>query len=80
MAWETQEVIQSLATYFTSSKIILKSQDHLRVNLYLFKKVLGPVGAVWGNWVKNCNSQTGKQKYFKVFNCTFHIKGGFTQL
>ena len=56
MAWETQEVIQSLATYFTSSKTILKCQDHLRVKLYLFKKVLGPVGAIWGNWVKSCNS------------------------
>ena len=62
MAWETQEVIQSLATYFTSSKTILKCQDHLRVKLYLFEKVLGPVGEIWGNWLKKCNSQTGKQK------------------
>ena len=31
------------------SKTILKCQDHLRVKLYLFKKILGPVGAIWGN-------------------------------
>ena len=36
---------KSLAPYFTSSKTILKCQDHLRVKLYLFKKVLEPLGA-----------------------------------
>ena len=56
MGWETLEVIESSATYFTPSKTILKCQDDLTVNLYLFKKVLGPVGAIWGNWVKDCNS------------------------
>ena len=55
MGWETREVIQSLATCFVSSKTILKCQGHLRVKLYMFKKVLGPVWAIWGNWVKNCN-------------------------
>ena len=39
------------ALYFTSSKTILKCQDHLKVKLYLFEKVLGPLGAIWGNWV-----------------------------
>ena len=39
------EVIESSVTYFTSSKTILKCQDHLRVKLYLFKKVLEPLGA-----------------------------------
>ena len=47
------------APYYTSSKTILHCQDHLRVKLYLFEKVLGPLRAIWGNWVKNRNHRQG---------------------
>ena len=62
MGWETREAIQSSAPYFTPSKTILKSQDHLRVKLYLFGKVLGPLQAIWGNWVKNLIHRQGNTR------------------
>ena len=65
MGWKTREVIQSSATYFTSIKTILKCQDHLRVKLYLFKKVLGPVGAIWETGSKTVIHRQGKRNNSK---------------
>ena len=52
----TRNNSKSSAPYFTSNKIILKYQNYLRVTLYLFQRLLGPLGAAWRNWVKNRNS------------------------
>ena len=58
----TRNNSKSSAPYFTSNKIILKCQVHLRVTLYLFQRLLGPLGAAWRNWVKNRNSYTEKHE------------------
>ena len=82
MGWKTREVIQSLATCFVSSKTILKWQGHLRVKLYMFKKVLGPVWAIWGNWVKtviyrqrNRNNSKSSTPHFTSKKALLNCKG-----
>ena len=50
---------KSLAQYFMSNKAILKCQGHLRVKLYLFERVLGPLVTIWGNRIKNRNHTQG---------------------
>ena len=66
------------APYFTSITEVSRPSEG---KLYLFERVFGPLGTIWANWVKIHNSQTEKhEEWFKVFNCTFHIKGGFAQL
>ena len=51
----TKSNSKSSLPYFTSNKTMQEWQDHLRVKLYLFERVLGLLGAIWGNWVKSHN-------------------------
>ena len=42
--------------------------------LYLFKKVLGPVGAIWGNWSKTVIYRQGNRKNSKSSTLHFTSK------
>ena len=54
MGWETQKAIESLQLHILHQ--LLKCHDYLRVKLYLFERVLGPLRTICGNWVKSHNS------------------------
>ena len=69
---KTREVIQSLATYFASSKTILKCQGHLKVKLYLFKKVLGLVEAIRGELIQSLATYFASSK--TILKCQGHLR------
>ena len=53
---------KSSVPYFTSNKTMRKWQDHLRVKLYLFERVLGPLGAIWETGSKAVIHRQGNEK------------------
>ena len=76
----TENIPKSSPLHFITIDVLLKPEDHLRVELYQFLGIWG-IRIIWGNWTQSFQIMGWiHKKYWNSFNSIFYIQRSCSSL